>query len=184
MSVEDRREHILEAVIPLLRAQGSDVTTRDIAEAAGIAEGTIFRAFSDKDELIDQAVVRFLDPEPVFVALESIDPALSLEAKVCAAVTIYRNRFSGVVGIMSALGHRGSAHKHQREPLAEERARDIFARVFAPDVDRLRIDAAMAVYLIRLLSFGTSIPMFTAEREMETDALVDFIMRGIVKEGH
>src|SRR5660398_293669 len=64
MSVEDRRESILDAVVPLLLSQGADVTTKDIADAAGIAEGTIFRAFVDKEELIQQAVARFMDPEP------------------------------------------------------------------------------------------------------------------------
>ena len=48
MAPEDRRKAILEALIPLLVEQGGDVTTKEIAEAAGIAEGTIFRVFPDK----------------------------------------------------------------------------------------------------------------------------------------
>jgi len=184
MSVEDRRESILDAVVPLLMELGADVTTKQIADAAGIAEGTIFRAFADKDELIQEAVVRFLDPEPVFVTLERLDTSMPLEEKVRAVVTIYRKRFAGIVGIMSALGQRKPPHAHAHSPEAEERARVIFTRLFEPDADRIRIDPGLAVFLIRLLSFGTSIPMFTAERDVDTDELVDFLLRGIVKEGH
>jgi len=120
----------------------------------------------------------------VIVALERLDTSRSLEEKVRAVVTIYRERFAGIVGIMSALGHRKPPHAHVHNPAAEERARVIFTRLFEPDADRIRIDAGFAVFLIRLLSFGASIPMFTAEREVDTDQLVDFIMQGIAKEGH
>ena len=47
---------IIEAMLPLLLEHGEMVTTRQIAEAAGIAEGTIFRVFADKDELIAAVV--------------------------------------------------------------------------------------------------------------------------------
>ncbi len=183
MSVEDRRESILDAVVPLLLSHGADVTTKDIADAAGIAEGTIFRAFADKDELIQHAVARFMDPEPTFCALEKIDPQLTLEAKVRAVVDIFRERSAGIVGIVSALGHRKPPHEHSRDPRADARAQAIFAALFAPDKDRIRVDQSLAVFFIKLLAFGSSMPMFTTDRDVDTDELVDFILRGIAKEG-
>jgi AcrR family transcriptional regulator len=183
MSIEDRRASILDAVVPLLLSHGADITTKDIADAAGIAEGTIFRAFSDKDELIQQAVARFMDPEPTFVLLEAIDPTLELEDKVRQVVGIFRERFVGVVGVVSALGHKKPMHSHDRDPRVDERARDIFRALFASDADRFRIDPGLAVYFMRLLSFGAAMPMFTAERDVDSEQLVDFIMQGIAKEG-
>ena len=52
MAPDDRRRAIVDAVVPLLLEHGGDVTTRQIAEAAGIAEGTIFRVFPDKPALL------------------------------------------------------------------------------------------------------------------------------------
>lgn len=49
MSPEQRREMIVRAALPLVVEYGTSVTTAQIARAAGIGEGTIFRAFGDKD---------------------------------------------------------------------------------------------------------------------------------------
>ena len=62
---DERRSMIVAATLPLLLEHGEMVTTRQIAEAAGIAEGTIFRVFADKDELIAAVIEAALDPEPL-----------------------------------------------------------------------------------------------------------------------
>jgi hypothetical protein len=49
---EQRRAAIVASTLPLLIENGSDVSTSQIAAAAGIAEGTVFRAFKDKQELL------------------------------------------------------------------------------------------------------------------------------------
>jgi AcrR family transcriptional regulator len=46
----------------LLVERGKDVSTREIAEAAGIAEGTIFRVFATKDAIIDAIFADAFDP--------------------------------------------------------------------------------------------------------------------------
>ena len=63
---------IVAATLPLLLEHGDRVTTKQIAEAAGIAEGTIFRAFVDKDEVIAAVIESALDPEPLEAALSAI----------------------------------------------------------------------------------------------------------------
>ena len=73
MSPDDRRSSIVAATLPLLLEHGEMATTRQIAEAAGVAEGTIFRAFADKDELIAAVVEAAMDREPLEAALAAID---------------------------------------------------------------------------------------------------------------
>ena len=64
LAPEERRKAILDAVIPLLISRGSNVTTAEMADAAGIAEGTIFRVFPDKPSLLHEALKSSFDPAP------------------------------------------------------------------------------------------------------------------------
>ena len=52
----ERRTAIIRAALPLLIDRGLTVTTRQIAEVAGVSEGTLFNVFADKDEFIDSIV--------------------------------------------------------------------------------------------------------------------------------
>ncbi len=75
---DERRSMIVAATLPLLLEHGDRVTSRQIAEAAGIAEGTIFRVFADKDEIIVAVIEAALDPEPLEAALRDIPTGLAV----------------------------------------------------------------------------------------------------------
>src|SRR5882724_9562192 len=89
---DERRSMIVAATLPLLLEHGDRVTSRQIAEAAGIAEGTIFRAFADKDEVIAAVIEAALDPEPLETALTGIPVGLTFEAGLAAAILIMQQR--------------------------------------------------------------------------------------------
>ena len=179
---EDRRDSILDAAVPLFMAQGADVTTRQIAEAAGIAEGTIFRVFEDKQALIAAVVERFMDPAEAMGAISAIDESLPLETKLRMVIEIVTARFEGVMGIMSALGLREPPRPHSAAsfypagPLAAE-------ALFERHRDELRVDVALVVHLIRMLCLSRSIPPIAGIRVVTDDELVDLVLHGVLKEG-
>lgn len=51
---EAKREAILNSAIKLVAAQGTGAPTAGIARGAGLAEGTLFTYFANKDELLGQ----------------------------------------------------------------------------------------------------------------------------------
>src|SRR5258708_33992603 len=76
---DERRSMIVAATLPLLIEHGDRVTTKQIAGAAGIAEGTIFRAFGDKDAVSGAALESALDPAPLAAPFSAIPPGLTFE---------------------------------------------------------------------------------------------------------
>src|SRR5262245_2914378 len=81
MVADDRRRAILDVVIPLLRAKGSSLTTAEIARAANIAEGTIFRVFPDKSAVMFEALKAAMDATPVALAIRAIRADAPLRAQ-------------------------------------------------------------------------------------------------------
>ncbi|GLI28334.1 hypothetical protein ARHIZOSPH14_25760 [Agromyces rhizosphaerae] len=181
LSPEDRRAAIADAVVPLLIAHGRDVSTRQIAEAACVAEGTLFRAFDDKDAIIDAAVTRYLDPEPLRRQLRAIDASRPLEWKVEQVLAHLRERFRGIIGVMSALGTRTPPHRdhHHHNNVYEA----IIADLLAPDADRLTATPSQVARYLRLVAFASSVPAFGESIGLDADELVALITNGIAS-GH
>ena len=172
---EDRRAAIVDAVIPVIIEHGRDVTTRQIADAAGVAEGTIFRAFGDKETLIRAAAERYFELGPIGTAMRAIDPASSLESKVNDILFIVRQRMRGALGMMNALGMTG------RPRIPDNRAdlESIIEEVLAPNLAELAVPAPRVLQFIRLVSMSASIPSFNQGQEISTSELARMITYGV-----
>jgi AcrR family transcriptional regulator len=158
LPVDERRSMIVGAALPLLLEHGDRVTTRQIAEAAGIAEGTIFRAFGDKDELIAAVVDAALDQVPLEDALDRIDPALAFEDAIAAAIVVLQHRLIDIWRLLSAVGTR--FHDRARRPMTDSHA---LVRLFETHRDRLSVDPLVAARLLRALTLSTTHPMIASE---------------------
>src|SRR5258708_22451029 len=99
----ERRSMIVQATLPLLLQNGEMVTTRQIADAAGIAEGTIFRVFADKDELLAAVIEMALDTAALEPAIAAIDVSLPFELAVREAVRILQRPVGDVLRLSSSV---------------------------------------------------------------------------------
>jgi AcrR family transcriptional regulator len=179
MPAEERRASILAATVPLLIAHGTQITTRQIAEAAGVAEGTIFRVFVDKETLIEAAVEQAFDPAPVEGELRAIDPTLSLEARCEAAVDIVQRRVASLWRILAALGGANlpgvPRDKNENRPSFLRAV----ATVFEPDRDRLRMEPMQAADVLRGLTIASSHPALTVGEPRSPKEIASVILDGI-----
>ena len=167
---EERRARIVEATLPLLLAHGAALTTRQIAEAAGIAEGTIFRVFPDKETLIAAVVDAALDTSAVDAALEAIDAGLPLEARLVAAVDILRRRMADVLQLRAAVGIL------DQRPSADVGA---LAGVFAADRAQLRRDPNEAARVLRGLTLAGTHPALAPEEPLTSEEIVSLVLDGV-----
>ncbi|GER68046.1 TetR family transcriptional regulator [Weizmannia acidilactici] len=61
LKLTDKKQKIMETAVALFAEKGySNTPTSEIAKAAGVAEGTIFRHFGTKDNLLVAVIVPFL----------------------------------------------------------------------------------------------------------------------------
>lgn len=107
MSPEQRREMIVQAAVPLVTEYGAAVTTSQIARAAGIAEGTVFRAFADKNEVLQACVAEALRPDRVQAELAAISldqPLAGRLADAAEALEAHLSRMGALIGALQASG--------------------------------------------------------------------------------
>jgi AcrR family transcriptional regulator len=199
MSAEDRRAMIVHAVLPLLMEHGANVTSSQIARAAGIGEGTIFRAFKDKDELFDACTAEALRPDHVLDAIAEIavdQPLADRLVEAAEALGAHLERMGALMSALHASGrikHRDIKHRDpeqrrkdqsgtwkggRRESMAA--IRGAMVELFTPEKDRLRLPPEQLAALFLTLLFGGRrlAPDVDAPT---TRQVVDFFLHGAVE---
>jgi AcrR family transcriptional regulator len=172
LPAEARRSMIVEAALPLVLEHGERVTTKQIAEAAGIAEGTIFRVFEDKDAVIAAVVESAIDTEPLERSLANLDADLAFEERLVAAVTMMQQRVVDIWRLLSSVGTR--FHERARRPVTDS---DALVCLFAGHRDRLRVDPMTAARLLRALTMSATHPMLAVEPATAPE-IVDLFLYG------
>lgn len=191
MAPEDRRAALIAATVPLLHEHGLDVSTRQIAKAAGVAEGTVFGVFPDKNSLIIAALTHALDPRPTLDAMAAIDPGAGLRERMTAAATLINERFAGNAHLMSAarsLMLASAAHPGATEHMTRSRQSllDALTGVIEPDAGRLRRSPGAVARLLLLFCGANTFGPFGDPRRFDGGEMVSLLLDGLLvtPDGH
>jgi AcrR family transcriptional regulator len=184
---EERREALIAATLPLVLEHGTDVSTRLIAEAAGVAEGTIFRVFPSKQDLMEAVLASAFDPSTVVDAIAELDRTAPLEQRLVAAVELMQARGRRIAGLMHAFAAHGSLP--HREPgrddrgwrirASEARVVDALALLLDPDRDQLRCSPQETARRLRLITLALSSHRLADTDPLPAEEIVSLLLDGV-----
>ncbi|HET9873306.1 MAG TPA: TetR/AcrR family transcriptional regulator [Propionibacteriaceae bacterium] len=185
MPADERRAALVAATEPLLELHGRNVSTRQIAEAAGIAEGTIFRVFPTKEALIDAVIADAFDVQITCDAIARVEAGLDLESRLVAVADIIQLRLRRVFALFHSLTltqspePREAFHTKVRQDNAA--LNTAIAAVIDPDRDQLTVDPDAAASLLRTLTFSATHPILSDQRHSSPEQIVGVLLHGIIK---
>lgn len=154
---DETRSRIVEVASRLLRDEGpTAVTTRGVAEGAGVQAPTIYRLFGDKDGLLEavaeHAMASFVSTKAARIEAaeaDDIDPLEDMEAS-------WRAQIEFGLANPSLFRLLSDPERAQRSPAAQSGLRILEARVRRVALTgRLRVSERRAVNLIRAAGIGT-----------------------------
>lgn len=181
----------MEVTLDLVRERHEMPSTRDIARAADVAEGTVFRAFETKDALTDAVIGAVACPVPLRSAISAIDPSLPLAQRTLAATRLLMQRYDGVLGVLGPMGIKGPpahhAHPGCPDPAAQipgpSCRRTALVELFEPDADRLRLPPEEFVRVLRILCFGGTARHVADAPPLSPEAVTDLVLHGALRTG-
>lgn len=187
---DERRAAILDAVIPLLIDKGASATTAEIAEAAGIAEGTIFRAFPDKADLLHHAIKATMNPSPIRQELAEINQDYPFPKQLAEATRLLSVRFeriSALMGMLRSMPHRVDRSAEGSHQLAADSMAEISAaltEIMERHRDLLLIEPAKAAVVLRGLVFTNAHSLLSSDRRFTAEEIVDVLLNGVSARGN
>jgi AcrR family transcriptional regulator len=188
MSAEQRRAMIVAVALPLVAEYGAAVTTSQIARAAGIGEATIFRAFTDKEEVLDACLAEAMNPGHVLNELASIsldEPLAVRLAEAAEAMRAHLERMGMVIGTLHASGHRRQTPGERPPPGSREASvnalRDGVTELIEPDRAALRLDPGKvsSIFLGMLFAQGRR---SAGDPELTPREIVDVLLNGALND--
>ena len=151
--------------------------------AAGIAEGTLFRVFPDKESLVKAAIASAFDPRPADRELAMIDPELGPRDQLIRAVEILQRRVEEVWQLIAMMGLTPpsplpSPGAPRTTPTLDGGQRR-FAALLEPLRHDLRCDVDQAARLLRVMTFAGTHPRITDGMPLTAAEIVAVVLDGV-----
>lgn len=181
MAPEDRRQALVDVTIPLLLEHGRAVTTRQIADAAGVAEGTIFRVFDTKEDLVAAALDDALDLAPFIDQLAAIETDRPLPAMLLEVVELFQQRFERVFALMTRMGMVGPPRARHHMEAERAKVALLLETMAEPHRDALRVAPAQLMHMVRLLTFSGTHPHISDGHPLTAEEIVDTLLHGVLR---
>lgn len=158
MPPEERRASLIEATLPLLLQHGPSLTTKQVAEAAGVAEGTIFRVFTSLNDLVDATTREALSHDRLQRDLSAVAPGDSLLSKTHAALLILTRRMADIRSLLHTVHHSPDPHggaclRDELEARRDELEQWLLDQL-QPHIEELTIEPAQYVEFLRTIALG------------------------------
>jgi AcrR family transcriptional regulator len=198
MSPDDRRKAIVRALVPLLVERGGEVSTREIAQAAEIAEGTIFRVFPDKRSLMLAAAEEAINPADGQAAFDDAMAGLTgLRDKVVVSTQRVLDRMRMTMSVMMAVRAHlmwdeesrkaDPVKKHFGPPQfvldAQAELHRRLTGIFEAHRDELAVEPEVAAIALRSLIFGASRPELGLAPALSAEQIADLLLSGVATRG-
>jgi AcrR family transcriptional regulator len=179
LSREDRRASIMDAAIPLLVQYGRDVTSKQLAVAAGVAEGTLYSVFDDKDEIIHAAIHRHIEATSMVQAIAAIPPTSDLADMIRTIVELTQHRTEQIFALVAILGfHERTPENAKRRPPDSEPVIQAITDVLLPHRAQLTVSPRRAAQFIRYATFSMTHPLITGGDIVPAEEVSDLLLHG------
>ncbi len=159
MPPEQRRAAIIDAAVELLDDNGPELTTRMVAEAAGVAEGTLFRVFPTLPDLLGATYTEFLSHERLMAHLATVELGITLESRTLGCVRGIVDYFTHIHAVLPPPRHETVDQPHAicvREAHTQRFVdlRDWVVNAIAPHADELTVTPETYSHYLKALSMG------------------------------
>lgn len=194
MSQDERRAAIVRSTLPLLIEHGGNVSTSQIAAAAGIAEGTVFRAFKDKQDLLLACMQAGMDSEEEVATIERIGRDGPLHQRLTEGVRAISGYLDRIWTIGQALRtggvdqeamqrhlHGGDEPRKPGPPPQLARVSRALSGLLDPTTDNLRVVPERAVQMLLGLVLTNRMQGEGFGQAMSDPAeIVDLFLHGVI----